>query len=396
MPSFSLTSKKAVCRMPLSARLSARLLLTLFVVLTVAACNAIQLSPAPVTSRSAGQSQAEQLETQGDFVGAAELYLRLADAANPRQRQGYQLSAASASLRAGDIVQARRIIAELDAKGLDANQRARMQLLDAEIALSEGNPQQTLQALDNFTQPNLAPGLQAQSHLLRAEAYVLLNDHLTSARERVALESLLSDPVAVRDNQNAIVQSLAMLPDPVLQQAGGHPPEVLSGWVDLVQIARLSNQDSAQFNQRIVDWQQRYRQHPASAELIAALPTLGRGTPQGAAPLAQAGGAPINYPQRIALLLPMSGSLASVGNALSAAFLAAASAQQAGNAKPDIRAYDVAAGSADVEAAKVLQVYQQAVQEGAEFVVGPLQKNAVKALFTLGAAAGAYPGAELQ
>lgn len=380
MPSLSLVSNKAVC-----LTFSTRLLLALFVVLSVTACNVIQPSrPAPATSRPAAQSQAEQLEAQGDYVSAAEAYLRLADAARPPQRQGYQLSAASASLRAGDIVQARRIIAEIDAGSLDANQRARMQLLDAEIALSEGNPQQALEALDSLTQAKLAPNLQAQAHLLRAEAYVLLNDHLASARERVLLDPLLSDPVAVRDNQNAIVQSLAMLPDPVLQQAGGRPPEVLSGWVDLILIARLSAQDPAQFDQRIVDWQQRYRQHPASAELIAALLTLGRGTPQGAAPLPQAGGAPINYPQRIALLLPMSGSFASVGTALSEAILAAANAQQAGNAKPDIRVYDVAAGTADAEAAKVLQVYQQAVQEGAEFVVGPLQKNAVKALFTLG------------
>ncbi|MEO5573310.1 MAG: penicillin-binding protein activator [Gammaproteobacteria bacterium] len=329
------------------------------------------------------QLQAEQLEAEGDFAGAANIYLRLAAAANPPLRQNYQLSAANAALRAGDVGQARQLVNGIDARRFDANQITRLQLLDAEIALSEGNPQQTLQALANLSQPNLPVTTQTQVHLLRAEAQVLLNNHLESVRERILLEPLLTDPVAVRDNQNAIIQSLSTLLEPELRQAGGRPPEVLSGWIELVLITRLSAQDPNQFAQRIVDWRHRYRQHPASEELIASLPNLRNGVPQDSGMPATAGGAPINYPEHIALLLPMSGSLANVGTAISEAFTAAANAQPGAAAKPAIRVYDVAAG-ASAEAAKVLQSYQQAVQDGADFVVGPLQKEGVKALFTLG------------
>jgi outer membrane PBP1 activator LpoA protein len=363
--------------------LTAQLLFALFVIVGAVSCAVVQPA-AESTGDPVAQLRAEQLEAEGDFAGAAQLYLRLAAAVNPPQRQSYQLSAALASLRAGEVEQARQLISGIDAQRLDANQRIKMQLLDAEIALSEGNPQQTLQGLMNLTQPNLPPAQQAQIHLLRAEAHVLLNNHLESARERILLEPLLTDPVAIRDNQGAIVQSLSILPDPVLRQAGERPPEVLSGWIELVLIARITAQDPNQFGQRIIDWRHRYRQHPASEELIAALPGLRNVLSQGSVSLTPAGGAPIANPQHIALLLPISGSLGNVGTAISEAFIAAANAQTAGGVKPDVRVYDVAASTASAEAAKVLQIYQQAVQQGADFVVGPLQKEGVKALYTLG------------
>ncbi|MEO5702605.1 MAG: penicillin-binding protein activator [Gammaproteobacteria bacterium] len=366
--------------------LPARWTLAALLILSAVSCAVVQpAGPSSATpALPTAQLRAEQLEAEGDFAGAAQVYLRLAAAANPPLRQSYELSAATAALRAGDVQLARQLIAGIDVQRFDANQRARMQLLDAEIALSEGKPQQTLQVLANLTEPNLPPATQAQIHLLRAEAYVLLNDHLASARERVLVEPWLTNPVAVSDNQNAIVQSLWMLPDPVLRQAGVRPPEVLSGWIELVLIARNTAQDPNRFNEQVINWRQRYRQHPASAQLIAALPGLRNGVVQGPGSPTPVDGAPINSPQRIALLLPTSGSLANVGKAVSEGFMAAANTQSAGSTKPDIRIYDVAASTPTAEVARVLQVYQQAVQEGAEFVVGPLQKEGVKALFTLG------------
>ncbi|HLA75124.1 MAG TPA: penicillin-binding protein activator, partial [Gammaproteobacteria bacterium] len=203
---------------------------------------------------------------------------------------------------------------------------------------------------------------------------------------------LLTDPIAVRDNQNAIVQALSGLSDQVLQQLGATPPDVLSGWMELVLIARTTP-DPSQYNERVIDWRHRYRQHPATQDLVAALPkqrlplagapgqTV---TPEIAAPLQTSPAIAQDYPQQIALLLPLSGKLANVGMAVRDAFQAAASATS-GNAQPVIRVYDVAAISTEAEGTKVLQVYQQAVQEGAAFVVGPLEKEGVKALYTLGA-----------
>lgn len=337
------------------------------------------------------QAQAEKLEAQGDFAGAANTYLRLADTTRGPARQSYQLSGAAAALRAGDITLARKVVNAIPATQTDIKLVPRRQLLEGEIALSEGSPQQTLDALKNLTQTDLPPTIQAQAHLLRAEAFAQLGDLVSSVRSRILFGSLLTDPITIRDNQNAIVQTLSGVPGEMLLKLGAKPPEILSGWAELVLIMQNTAQDPAQFQHRITDWRKRYPQHPATNELLASLPDLQRrfaqGPPQPAAPAALpvAPGVivPIGSPQRIALLLPLSGPFTRAATAVRDSFQAAA-ARSAG-AKPEIHVYDVGVNNPDEAAAKTAQLYQKAVQEGAQFVVGPLEKDGVKGLFSLGA-----------
>ena len=74
-------------------------------------------------------------------------------------------------------------------------------------------------------------------------------------------------------------------------------------------------------------------------------------------------------PRQMAILLPLTGPLAGPGNAVRDGFMAA---HQASMVSHDIsvRAYDTAAAEADL-------LYEQAVADGAEYVVGPLLKNDV-------------------
>ncbi|HLA75015.1 MAG TPA: penicillin-binding protein activator, partial [Gammaproteobacteria bacterium] len=248
-------------------------LLGALLLLSLAACGSFPAIGLPSQQQAAAPPAAAQLlgkaqeaEARGDFVGATQVYLQLVEASRASARQDYQLSAAAAALRAGNISQARGLVNAVESGGLDAKLSARRQLLDGEIALSEGNPQQALDALAKVTNTNLTPSVQAQAHLLRAEAFSVMGNQLESARERVLLEPLLTDPIAVRDNQNAIVQALSGLSDQVLQQLGATPPDVLSGWMELVLIARTTP-DPGQYNERVIDWRHRYRQHPATQDL---------------------------------------------------------------------------------------------------------------------------------
>jgi outer membrane PBP1 activator LpoA protein len=73
-------------------------------------------------------------------------------------------------------------------------------------------------------------------------------------------------------------------------------------------------------------------------------------------------------PQHIALLLPITGTLAQQGNAIRNGFFAAYyQDKQRGNA-PLVKVYDTSQGN-------IAAVYQQAVSQGANFVVGPLTKD---------------------
>lgn len=103
--------------------------------------------------------------------------------------------------------------------------------------------------------------------------------------------------------------------------------------------------------------------------LIAACNTVSDNTPsasktQAVTPL------PSQAPKQIALLLPLSGPLAPQGQAILSGFTAANNTN--GN-KATIKTYDVNAGS-------ISSQYQTALQDGADFIVGPLNKQSVQQL----------------
>lgn len=344
---------------------------------------------------AADARQAEALERQGDFTRAAEEYARLAHSAAPPARAEYQLRAAALWLRGGAPDRAQAALAAVSAPTLDAGQFARKRLIEARIALAQRAPQRALEVL----QPPLPvsdAAIQAEAELLRAEAHDMAGNHLEAARERVLREPLLSDDLAIEDNQRAILYSLGRLSDNALQELRG-ADGTLSGWMELLFIAR--NVSAADAAGSLGDWRRRYAGHPAREPVIAALfahpprfPAQGAlpvPPPAPIVPFASAQG------RRIALLLPLSGPLAGAGGALRDAFLSAAHADNTAN--PEVRVYDVATEQEPVPApypgtgqtpaggARVLTAYQQAVRDGAQFIVGPLDKEDVRALFSLAA-----------
>jgi outer membrane PBP1 activator LpoA protein len=79
-------------------------------------------------------------------------------------------------------------------------------------------------------------------------------------------------------------------------------------------------------------------------------------------------------PHNIALLVPLSGNLANSGQAIQNGFLTAYYyMRQQGNTDAEVKIIDTAKG-------EITEIYQQAVKDGADFIVGPLTKENLKAL----------------
>ena len=102
------------------------------------------------------------------------------------------------------------------------------------------------------------------------------------------------------------------------------------------------------------------RETPRQSELYAK-------PPPGPAPSAL-------HPPQIALLLPFRGGYRKAAEAVRDGFIAAW--HSAGDYKPALKIYDA-------NALNVEQIYAQAVAEGADFVVGPLEKQAIEELAKL-------------
>ena len=113
----------------------------------------------------------------------------------------------------------------------------------------------------------------------------------------------------------------------------------------------------------------------ATPVVVAPAPTP---APVEIAPAGRLPAAPDGYqpPTRIGVLLPLSGHLARAAAPVRDGFLAGYYAES--RARPELRFYDTASAGA-------IAAYRRAVADGATFVVGPLGRNEVDAVFASGA-----------
>jgi outer membrane PBP1 activator LpoA protein len=175
------------------------------------------------------------------------------------------------------------------------------------------------------------------------------------------MEPLLSDPANIHQAHTLIWDHLLELtPIALTQLATEPPPDIMSGWLELARIAKTLLGNAAEFDAALSDWRQRYPQHPATQFILDQVLKQHQ---------------ELKRPEKLALLLPLSGKLAQPAAAIRDGFLAAYYARPEYHARTVIRFYDTEQPNQTIEA-----IYRQAVDDGAEFIVGPLDKQKVSRL----------------
>lgn len=344
------------------------LLLFLLILLGLAGCAGVE-KPRPelpgTTEEQAQMVEAQEWLAEGEYARAAGLYSRLAQGAEPPRRYEFELRAADALARGELIVQARERLARIPLSELGAALQLRGRLVQARILLQERRPDEVLGLLDE-PEVQVTDRLMADFHGLRADAHTMRGDRIASARALVWREIFLDDPDAIRANQYAIWQTLGMLSEHALDQLRtAPPPDVLSGWMELVRTVKLFQLEPQEMQQRLHAWQRSYPSHPVLPEI---LDSLIRRPDEG-----------LVHPEHIALILPFSGRFAPAADAVRDGFVAAYYARGGENRVEEIRLYDAGGNPTSI-----YSVYQQAVRNGAKFVVGPLDKKAVDVLAQMG------------
>ncbi len=344
----------ADCQLYISMRAFFRLVPVLVL---LAGCAGTPVGPKdePISNKEI----AYQAFQAGDYHAAARLFERLADKAPPLQRDEYRLKAVEALVQAGLKGPANRLLLSVDARGLPADLAMQHQLLSAAVLLPR-DPDGALSLLIEPVAPESETALHARFHQLRARAFGQLGNHLESAREFIERELFLTDGRDIEDNQLAIWEALSNLSNQALEQLRVHPPpNVLSGWMELASIAKDVEKPAAQIAQRILKWRERYPSHPALPSLLEAIEIKSK--------------ALIVQPGHIAVLLPFDNRFAQAAEAVRDGIL---TAYYDSAHRGDVSLHFYNEGSAD----EVLARYDAAVNEGAEFVIGPLGKEAVRAL----------------
>lgn len=303
---------------------------------------------------------AARLAELGRPAEAAAIYASAADRAPAAEASRLRLRAAELQRDAGDLEAARALLARVDLATLDDYGTLLARLLSSELALLDGRPADSLRHTPRDLS-GMPRALAARALQLQGDAYLMLGQPSTAVERFVAREAFLTLESEVSENHQHIWRALRQVDS---ADVSGSDP-VLDGWLALVELRRRAWQDPWNFDTAVAAWRREYPGHPA---MTAFLPRL------------------VDEQQRLsvgvrefAVLLPLSGRFASAGEAVRDGFLAALYRSPADARRPVIRFYDT--GETPERAP---EFYRDAVADGADFVVGPLQKEAVAALADIG------------
>jgi uncharacterized protein len=306
------------------------------------------------------EENARILMRSGYYSDAAVEYLALAE--NDKNNAAvYRLKAAAAYVEAGQYAEADKVISETAVPEKDAVQNLRMRILSARLQLEFGQPGNALNMLAKIDQSQIPASLQVSYYDILARAYLAHGNYLNALSERLKLSNLLSTPTEIDQNHRSLWKIFEAIPQDELEELRLVAPEELTSWFELASISKGYRYEPSKLESAIDGWIQRYPGHPAYASIAPQL--ISRSSEF------------VQRPATIGLLLPLSGKYQKSSTAIRDGFLAAwyMDNQQ----KSEIKIYDA-------NALNISEVYQQAVSDGVEYVVGPLEKEAVDQLANYG------------
>ncbi|MEZ3501642.1 penicillin-binding protein activator [Pantoea sp. KPR_PJ] len=351
---------------------------------------------------------------QGPITGGSDYYLQQVQQSSDDSRTDWQLLAIRALMKEGKYPQAGQQLNQLPSQ-LSDTQQQELLLLKSQFLFNQQNVPGAIQQLNQVKVEDLSKEQQARYYGLKIAA-AQGKTSLALLRAFIAQEPLLSGDEHQK-NIDATWQALTQLPPQDAASLVINADEnTLQGWLDLLNVWRANAQDGEMLKSALKDWQTRYPQNPAAKTL----PT----------PLSQAQNYTKASTSTIALLLPLNGQAqvfasaiqkgfndakngelnaapqpatqqaaqpaaaegappASTGEANSvvspaAAAITPADTQQSTEtqAQPAVSAPSSSAQVKvyDTSSQPIQQVMQQAQQDGATLVVGPLLKNNVEAV----------------
>ncbi|MBA2657276.1 MAG: penicillin-binding protein activator [Tatlockia sp.] len=296
--------------------------------------------------------------TQIPYTLPANTYLSLAKNQAEVEKQNLLIMAAGRFIYDGQWRDGIRILTEI--KALTPQQSNIKNILLANTELMREKPRAAIALLAKVHEiSSLSSYYQVQYHEILASAYEMTANANESVVERIKLEPLLSTEADKTNNRRILWLTLMKLSVEELNTLAVEAADnsEMQGWMKLALLARQKSNDAQITLANVEQWQNQFQHHPANNLLASPLSSI--------KPYLHA------QPQQVALLLPLSGPLAGPGNAIRDGFIAAAATTSI-----KVNLYDTAANP-------VTELYQQALTEGADFVVGPLSKSEVATIAVL-------------
>ena len=286
----------------------------------------------------------------------AQWYLEQVDPAKPAEAFTWQMLAARSYLALGQAKPASALFQQLQKQAKEPTQKAQLQLLQAHLLLAQGHANQALILLEGKPEVVLDADTQKDWYRQRVVLQLDINNKFGAAKSLIALEPYLNQSEQATNHQQIWSLLKSMTPSTLQALEEAPAPDVTTGWLRL---AALVNEFGAQPNllaRQLAGWKRDFPNHPAQKDM-----------PAGLGDLATTASTSV---QQIAVLLPLSGNLEPQGAAIRNGMLMSYKENQG---QFTLNFYDTQSKSTG-------DLYKQAIQEGADMIIGPLLKDRVEEL----------------
>ncbi len=293
------------------------------------------------------QAEASELDSQ------AQQYLQEALSNQGAERERLLLKSAQLFYLSGDPGTAKQTLAKMRPDPFNINAK----LLAAKIALSENNPKEAIALLPDSRILNQSQ--QTQVQIILADIDLALGYAMESVARRVKLEPLLKTTQAKHKNNQQIWSALSGMSSTALYNQTTDD-EHIAAWLDLARIMRgfstKGRISTGNVETAVLDWATRHPQNSVSNEFLSRLIDEYISTAQSVT--------------SIAVLLPQQGKFSAASETIKNGLL---SAYYADEQRPVLHFYDTSNGP-------LSKHIQQAIDDGASNIIGPLNKTLINEL----------------
>ena len=305
--------------------------------------------------------QANALYHQGKKREAAYTYFAAGKNSSSPERERLMLQAVEVAAMLPDEKMMQQFFAAIQTSRLDSNNRARYDYGKALLALIKNQPAIALDILPVDVR-HLASGLANKILITRLRAADKTKDSFIIAKERIHQYPFLKTLKSQNSNRQKIWQYLNKLSNAkiTLERGRARKPE-LRGWLDLVYLYRLRNTEGTLKN-NLESWRKNFPKHaaePISYSLVKKAQTV-----------TSTDSTANSVGKSIAVLLPFNGRFSNIGKDLYSGIV---NAHKQYSPNTRLKKYDTSQLDATV-------VYNQALQEGAEFILGPFSKENITSM----------------
>lgn len=294
----------------------------------------------------------------------------------------YRLQAVDIALEKGDYDQADAILALIN-QPIDRKNARKYAIYQIKIALQKQDANSALRWLNHpsITEPPLTQQIQIELGELRSQAYLINRSFIASARERIFFDALLSPAKKIINHEKIYTTLMALSARTLTKQAQKAITSDLRGWLSLTAMSKQNQSNPLVQLQELQRWKMVWSNHPAVSLLPESLEVLDKIVSEKA--------------KSIALFLPMQGNLGIYGRAIRDGIIAANYELRTSKLSTrKLNTRESATNDLDLDTTTKLRVYDtndrnlpelmnEAIQDGAELIIGPLAREKVTSLVAM-------------